>query len=60
VLQLRREMLAAREQGSIVSLICDSGERYQHLFDDATVEQLFGKGLTQSVESVRARVEATI
>jgi cysteine synthase A len=56
VLKLRQEMLAAREEGSIVSLICDSGERYQHLFDDATVEREFGKGLMRSTEVVQAKL----
>jgi cysteine synthase A len=59
VLKLRQEMIAAGEDGSIVSLICDSGERYHHLFDDSTVEQQFGKGLQASIEVVKARVEAS-
>jgi cysteine synthase A len=58
MLELRREIMEASQQGSIVSLICDSGERYHHLFDDATVEQQFGKGLAASIEGVRARLTA--
>ena len=57
VLKLRKEMIAAREEGSIVSLICDSGERYHHLFNDATVEQQFGKGLMRSIQAVQAQLQ---
>jgi cysteine synthase A len=56
VLKLRQEMMAAGERGSIVSLICDSGERYGHLFDDPTVEQQFGEGLMSRVQAVRAQL----
>ena len=45
VLQLMRRMQANGEMGSIVSLICDGGDRYAHLYDDAWVEQHIGKGL---------------
>lgn len=42
VLQLAREMIAIGEQGSIVSLICDGGDRYADtLFDDAWLRQTF-------------------
>jgi cysteine synthase A len=57
VLKLREEMLACREEGSIVSLICDSGERYRHLFDDATVEREFGEGLMESIQNVRKLID---
>jgi cysteine synthase A len=57
VLKLRQEMIDAGEDGSIVSLICDSGERYQHLFDDSTVEQQFGKGLMASIQNVQAQLQ---
>jgi cysteine synthase A len=57
VLKLRQEMIAAGEKGSVVSLICDSGERYRHLFDDAMVEQQFGKGLRKRVQAVQAQLE---
>jgi cysteine synthase A len=33
-LQLIAEMRAAGEQGSVVTLICDGGERYAHTYDD--------------------------
>lgn len=46
VLSLMRTMRAEGKSGSLVSLICDAGERYQHLYDDATVEAQFGPGLT--------------
>ena len=57
VLKLRKEMIAAREEGSIVSLICDFGERYHHLFNDATVEQQFGNGLMRSIQAVQAQLQ---
>jgi cysteine synthase len=42
-LELAREMKARGEQGSIVSLICDSGERYQDSYHDAVrVAERFG------------------
>ena len=52
VLKLRRRMLAAGQAGSIVSLICDSGERYQELFDDAAVRTRFGEALPARVEAI--------
>jgi len=58
VLKLRQEMRAAGEAGSIVSLICDSGERYAHLFDDEAVERQFGAGLAQRGQTVGASIEA--
>jgi cysteine synthase A len=59
VLKLRQEMIAGGEEGSIVSVICDSGERYEHLFNDTTVEQQFGKGLMTSIQAVREQLKAT-
>ena len=50
VLALRREMLARGETGSIVSLICDSGERYQELFGDECVARRFGAGLATEAQ----------
>lgn len=47
VLQLMRRMHARGETGSIVSLICDGGDRYAHLYDDAWVQKHFGPGLSQ-------------
>lgn len=47
VIQLIRRMQAGGEHGSIVSLICDSGDRYDHLYDDAWVDERFGIGLEQ-------------
>jgi cysteine synthase A len=46
VLHLMRMMRTDGKSGSLVSLICDAGERYQHLYDDATVEAQFGPGLS--------------
>jgi cysteine synthase A len=60
VLRLRREMMAAQERGSIVTLICDSGDRYRQLFEDDPVFQQFGRGLVQSVHAVQAEVEAEL
>lgn len=59
VLKLRQEMQASKEEGSIVSLICDSGERYEHLFDDAAVEHEFGEGLAQSIQTVRKLIDSS-
>lgn len=56
VLALRRRMAEAGQAGSIVSLICDSGERYADLFDDGCVAERFGPGLAEKVESVRQAV----
>ena len=43
MLRLAREMLQNGEQGSILSLLCDSGERYLPTYhDSAWVEQRFG------------------
>lgn len=56
VLSLRRRLAEAGEDGSIISLICDSGERYADLFDDACVIRRFGAGLAERI----ARVEAAL
>ena len=45
VFQLMQRMHAKGQTGSIVSLICDGGDRYAHLFDDAWVAEHFGEGL---------------
>ncbi len=56
VLRLRRRMIEAGQAGSIVSLICDSGERYAELFDDGCVTRRFGEGLVERVEMVDALI----
>jgi len=47
VFKLMRDMQAKGEQGSIVSLICDGGDRYGHLYDDVWVAEHFGAGLEE-------------
>lgn len=47
VVKLMRRMQASGEQGSIVSLICDGGDRYAHLYDDAWVDAHYGPGLLE-------------
>jgi cysteine synthase A len=47
VFKLMHDMQAKGEQGSIVSLICDGGDRYAHLYDDAWVAEHFGAGLAE-------------
>jgi len=47
VFKLMRDMQSKGEQGSIVSLICDGGDRYGHLYDDAWVAGHFGAGLEE-------------
>ncbi|CAM5765156.1 Cysteine synthase B [Labrys miyagiensis] len=56
VLRLRRRVIEAGQAGSIVSLICDSGERYADLFDDALVAGRFGEGLAGRIDAVRALI----
>ncbi|GLS21424.1 hypothetical protein GCM10007874_44410 [Labrys miyagiensis] len=56
VLALRRRMIEAGKAGSIVSLICDSGERYADLFDDGCVAGRFGEGLAERVAAVRTQI----
>lgn len=46
VLSLIKMMRVEGKSGSLVSLICDAGERYQHLYDDAAVQAQFGPGLS--------------
>lgn len=46
VLTLAHEMRERGEQGSVLSLICDGGERYQHSYHDpAWVQSRFGQGV---------------
>ncbi len=53
MLQLAQEMREQQQTGSIVSLLCDSGERYlPTYFDDAWVAQNFG-----DCDAARARLE---
>lgn len=47
VVKLMRRMQASGEHGSIVSLICDGGDRYGHLYDDAWVDEHYGVGLAE-------------
>jgi len=54
VLRLSREMAQQGEQGSIVTLLCDAGDRYEHLYDDAWVEQTFGPGLQHHMNALLA------
>jgi cysteine synthase len=53
-LRLIAEMLERGETGSVVSLICDGGERYRHSYYDA--EWLAARGL--DVTAARQRLEA--
>ena len=49
VLTLANEMRERGEQGSVLSLICDGGERYQHNYHDpAWVQQHFGQLVVES------------
>ncbi len=52
ILHLMQTMQAKGSSGSLVSLICDAGERYQHLYDDATVEAQFGAGLSARMQAI--------
>lgn len=46
VLTLAHEMRERGEQGSVLSLICDGGERYRHSYHDpAWVQSRFGQGV---------------
>ena len=49
VLTLAHEMRERGEQGSVLSLICDGGERYQHSYHDpAWVQSRFGQLVVES------------
>ena len=52
VLHLIRTMQDQGKSGSLVSLICDAGERYQHLYDDAIIEAQFGPGLASRMQAI--------
>ncbi len=53
MLMLAQEMQRAGEQGSILSLLCDAGERYLPSYHDATwVQQTFGD-CTAALQQVR-------
>lgn len=58
VLRLMREMQHDGSQGSIVSLICDSGDRYDHLYDDAWVDAHFGHGLQDHMDRLNKGIFA--
>ena len=58
VLRLMREMQQDGTQGSIVSLICDSGDRYDHLYDDAWVDAHFGQGLQDHIDRLNKGIFA--
>ncbi len=49
VLRLMEQMRQRNQTGSIVSLICDGGDRYEHLYDDNWVTQHFGDGLNDRI-----------
>ncbi len=57
-LRLRRRMFDAGTEGSIVSLICDSGERYADLFDDENVSGRFGQGLAAKIETIVKEIKS--
>jgi cysteine synthase len=56
VIRLARQLASERQHGSIVSLICDSGERYHHLYDDAWVAKHLGPGLQNHIEQFKQGV----
>jgi len=53
-LQLAARMRARGEQGSIVSLLCDRGERYDQTLFDAAWLQRHGIGLQPALDALRA------
>jgi cysteine synthase A len=54
MLTLAREMCLRGERGSVLSLICDSGERYMHNYHDPEwVLRTFGTGLPTHPELTR-------
>lgn len=54
VLRLSHDMAQQGKQGSIVTLLCDAGDRYAHLYDDAWVDQTFGVGLQARMNALLA------
>ncbi len=52
VLRLSKEMAENNQQGSIVTLLCDAGNRYAHLYDDDWVEKNFGQGLHERIQNI--------
>ncbi|MGB4060388.1 MAG: PLP-dependent cysteine synthase family protein [Burkholderiaceae bacterium] len=49
MLTLANDMLERGDQGSVLSLICDGGERYQHTYHDpAWVQRRFGQLVVES------------
>jgi len=52
VLRLSQEMVNNNVQGSIVTLLCDAGDRYAHLYDDDWVEKTFGPGLRERMKNI--------
>lgn len=56
VLRLMDEMRQRKTPGSIVSLICDSGERYDHLYDDSWIRHHFGDGLDERIRRLEQGV----
>jgi len=57
VLQLMQRMQGQGQRGSIVSLICDGGDRYAHLFDDAWVTEHYGQGLEHHLARLKNCVD---
>jgi cysteine synthase len=54
VLHVSQEMAQNHQQGSIVTLLCDAGDRYAHLYDDNWVEKTFGPGLQDRMKTLVA------
>jgi cysteine synthase A len=52
LLRLSQEMAENNQQGSIVTLLCDAGNRYAHLYDDDWVEKNFGQGLQERIQKI--------
>jgi len=52
VLRVMRTMQANDLPGSIVSIICDGGDRYQHLWDDDVIRERYGAGLQEKIRQL--------
>jgi cysteine synthase A len=57
VLALARRMRDRNESGSIVAILCDSGERYRHSYYNDTWLAEHGLALGDSVDHVRSAAE---
>jgi cysteine synthase len=58
VLRVMRTMQDSGLSGSIVSLICDGGDRYQHLWDDDLIQQRYGAGLQEKIDQLNLGARA--